>query len=287
MKTLLISTDFSKHAKHTAEYGYNLARQIKANIVLCNAVIVPAEAPQAGLVVWPMEESGELLYDSARELTHLKEHLEQANHTAYFQPVIRCINGPGTLTDVINHIIANHEIDLVIIGTHGNNGLSTFLLDNHSQNMINDTTKPLLLVPPTAVIAPIKKIAFATDFKRPDHDQEAIYALIALAKALNAEILLTHIDDEKDLSHQLKQRAEQFMIELSDKADYPNIYYRVVKNASAEKGLEWLCEHGQIDMLAMLHRPHSFFDNILRGSLTKKVANHIAIPFLVVHAGSK
>jgi nucleotide-binding universal stress UspA family protein len=287
MKTLLISTDFSKHAKHTAEYGYNLARQIKANIVLCNAVIVPAEAPQAGLVVWPMEESGELLYDSARELTHLKEHLEQANHTSYFQPVIRCINGPGILTDVINHIIANHEIGLVIIGTHGNNGLSTFLLDNHSQNMINDTTKPLLLVPPTAVIAPIKKIAFATDFKRPDHDQEAIYALIPLAKALNAEILLTHIDDEKDLSHQLKQRAEQLMIELSDKADYPNIYYRVVKNASAEKGLEWLCEHGQIDMLAMLHRPHSFFDNLLRGSHTQKMASHIAIPFLVIHAGSK
>jgi nucleotide-binding universal stress UspA family protein len=40
-------------------------------------------------------------------------------------------------------------------------------------------------------------------------------------------------------------------------------------------------------MLAMLHRPHSFFDNILRGSLTQKMASHIAIPFLVVHAGSK
>lgn len=287
MKTVLISTDFSKEAKHAAEYGYNLARQIKANIVLCNAIIVPAEVPQAGLVVWPMEESDAMLGDSARELKHLKEHLEQASHTADFQPAISCIDEPGILTDVIDRIIESHEIGLVVIGAHGNSSLSTFLLGNHSQNMINHTAKPLLLVPPMAKMGVVKKIAYATDFKHPEHDLEAIYVLIPLARALNAEILIAHIDDEKDPSPQLKQRTEQFMIEIADKADYPNIYYRVVKNTNAENGLEWLCEHGQIDMLAMLHRRHNFFDNLLRGSHTQKMASHIAIPFLVFHADSK
>ncbi len=68
MKTVLISTDFSNIATHAAEYGYNLAKQIKADVILCNAVIVPAEIPQAGVVVWPMEEYSVLMEESAGEL---------------------------------------------------------------------------------------------------------------------------------------------------------------------------------------------------------------------------
>jgi hypothetical protein len=44
MKTILFPTDFSENAKHAIRYGYYLSRQIKADIVLCNAVIIPAEA---------------------------------------------------------------------------------------------------------------------------------------------------------------------------------------------------------------------------------------------------
>jgi len=33
MKTFLVATDFSANARHAAEYGYNLAKQIKANII--------------------------------------------------------------------------------------------------------------------------------------------------------------------------------------------------------------------------------------------------------------
>jgi nucleotide-binding universal stress UspA family protein len=71
------------------------------------------------------------------------------------------------------------------------------------------------------------------------------------------------------------------MTELSDKADYPYIYYRLVKDDRTEKGLDWLCEHGQVDMLAMVHRPHGFFDGLLYGSYTQKMAAHISIPLLV------
>ena len=72
MKTILFPTDFSENSIHAVRYGYYLARQIKADIILCNAVIIPAEAPQDGLVVWPLEESDMLLKDSTSELVKLK-----------------------------------------------------------------------------------------------------------------------------------------------------------------------------------------------------------------------
>jgi len=105
-----------------------------------------------------------------------------------------------------------------------------------------------------------------------------------MARLLNADILLTHIYDKKDTTPEFQQWIKRFMIELSNKADYPHIYYRLVNSTDTESGLEWLCEHGQIDMLAMVHRSHNFIDSLFRGSQTQKLAGHIPVPLLVFPA---
>jgi nucleotide-binding universal stress UspA family protein len=286
MKTILIPTDFSENANHAAEYGYHLARQIKADVILCNAMIIPAEVPQAGVMIWPMEEYNVLMEDSRQELKHLKKHLEKTGEDEGLKPEINCIHEAGIVGDVINSVISQNKIDLVVIGTHGSKGISQFILGDHSHDMINSTGKPLLIVPPGADFKPIKKIAFATDLAQLDNNLKAIYALISLAKMLNAEILLTHVFNEKSNSSKLQKWFTDLLTELSNNADYPYIYYRQIKNSNPEAGLDWLCEHGQIDMLAMLHRPHGFFDNIMKGSHTQKMASHIGIPLLVFPAGA-
>jgi nucleotide-binding universal stress UspA family protein len=78
---------------------------------------------------------------------------------------------------------------------------------------------------------------------------------------------------------------EKFLVEISNKANYPKIYYRIIKQAKVEQGLDWLCENGQIDMLAMVHRKHDFLDGILNGSHSKKMADHITIPLLIYPDG--
>ena len=112
MKTLLIPTDFSPNAKHAVEYGYKLAKQIKANVILCNAVIVPAEMPQAGFIAWPMEDYDVLIDESTEELKKLKADL--AHDKDAFTPLISCFNEAGTTADVVNGIIAKKNIDLVV-----------------------------------------------------------------------------------------------------------------------------------------------------------------------------
>jgi nucleotide-binding universal stress UspA family protein len=281
MKTILFPTDFSENAKHAIRYGYYLSRQIKADIVLCNAVIIPAEAPQAGLVVWPMEESDTLLKDSTAELVKLKSFIEKSRNKSGFQPAIRFTNQSGILTDVVNQIIAHEKIDLVIIGTHGSSGLTTLLLGNHSRSMIDGVNSPLLLIPPAAKLSPVKKIAFATDFKNPEEDIKSIAALADLAKPLTAEILLTHIYENADKSPEFEQWIKQFVRELPAKIDFSKIKYTMYKSNGAQSGLEWLCDNGDIDILAMMHRSHTFIDSLFRGSQTQKIAGQIPIPLLV------
>jgi nucleotide-binding universal stress UspA family protein len=278
MKKFLFPTDFSANAKHALNYGYSLAKQVKANMIICNAIIEPAEIPQSGLVSWPMEESDLLQADSNRELKLLKEQMESKGETISFNPSITYISEAGTVTDMINRVGRQNDVALVIIGTHGSSGLSTLLLGDHSRAIIDEINKPLLLVPPAAKVKPVKKIAFATDFTNMIKDLECIQTLITLARPLNAEILITNIFDNDE------HIAGWFMNELSNKANYPHIYYREVKAYRPVSGLDWLCEHGDIDMLAMVHRSHNFIDSLFRGSQTQKMANHIVIPLLVFPA---
>lgn len=283
MKTILIPTDFSENATHAAEYGYQLAKQIKSNVILCNAFVIPVEMPQAGLVVWPMYEYDEIVQSYASDVNDLKEKLESGNPNG-FKPTVKCISEAGALQDVIGEMVTKHDIGLIIMGTHGASGLSGFILGNHSRRMIDNTTKPLLLIPPNAKGLPVKKIAFATDLENIEKDLDAIFELITYAKHLNAEILLTYIEDKKYHTEEFKKHMDELLTNLSNKADYPLIYYRLVKSRSTESGLDWLCEHGQIDMLAMVHRPHNFLDAVLNGSHTQKMAAHISKPLLVFPA---
>jgi nucleotide-binding universal stress UspA family protein len=282
MKTILISTDFSPNAAHAAAYGYNLAKQVKANILLANAITVPAEVPQSGLIVWPMNEESELTVESTGELQKLKAHLEQNDYSDTFRPGVSYIAEAGKVTDVIEHI-ADNEIGLIVIGKHSSDVLSTFLLGNHCSNLIDTVNKPLLMVPEGAPIKQIRKIAFAFDFNHIGKELKSIYELIAFAKPLNADILLTHVYVEQQ-SSSLQLLIDQLLTDLSNKADYPHIYYRALKESNPEKGLDWLCENGHIDILAMNHGPYSFIDDVLNLSHTQKMAAHITIPLLVFQA---
>jgi nucleotide-binding universal stress UspA family protein len=284
MKTILFPTDFSENAAHALKYGYNLARQINADIILCNAVVIPAEAPEGEFVGWPIDESETMLNDSTAELVKLKASIEGTKNKNGFQPAIRCLNQSGILTDVVNQIIADEKIDMVVIGTHGSNGLTTLLLGNHSRSMIDGVNSPLMLIPPTVKLSPVKKMAYATDFKNPENDIKSISVLTGLAKALGAEILLTHIYEDEDKSPEFEQWIKQFVRELPGTVNFSGIRYTMYKSNGAQSGLEWLCENGDIGILAMMHRSHTFIDSLFRGSQTQKMAGHIPIPLLVFPA---
>ena len=284
MKALLISTDFSPVAAHAAAYGYNLAKQIEANILLANVVTVPAELAQPGMVVLPVVACEEMDDYSVAELQKLKAHLEQNDYSDTFRPGVDYFSEAGKVTDVVGRI-ADKEILLIVIGKHGNDSLGTFLLGDHCSNLIDTANKPLLIVPPGASIKRIKRIAFAFDFNHIATELTCIYELIGLAKVLGAEVLLTHVFASEQ-SDSMKLMIDELLTDVAKKSHYPHITYRAVTNDNTEQGLHWLCEHGQVDMLAMNHGPYSIINDVLKLSHTQKMATHIAIPLLVYQAGN-
>jgi nucleotide-binding universal stress UspA family protein len=284
MLTLLLATDFSANSKAAARYGYQLAMQTKANVVLCNAVIVPAEVPQADMALWPADEFDLLIHDSEEVLKDFIKELEALAPTDGFKPKITCITEPGLVTDVLASTAAKHHADIIITGTHSGGNLSRFLVGDHASQLIENSQVPVLIVPANPSLQPIRKIAFATELVNMERDLKPICDLITWGKLLNAEIIITHIADEKYEAFKFQKDLAESLLSLADKSHFPDIHYRMIKDNKVEDGLEWLSEHGQLDMLAMVHQHRNLFAELFGHSHTKKMAANLQLPLMVFPA---
>lgn len=281
MKTIMLATDFSENSRDAARYGYELARHLRTNVLLCNAVIVPAEVPLAGSVIVQGCEYDMLLEGSVAELDRFKEELERNVPAGGFKPAIRRVSQAGCVTDVIELHTACKDAGLVVTGVHEGGQLSSILTGNHVNQLIDETDTPLLVIPPGTEYQPLRKIAFATEFLNPEQDLKHIYSLITWARLLNAEILLVHVSAE---NAQCGKNLGDYLLDISNKANYPHIYYRLMKNDNVEDGLDWLCKHGHIDMLAMVHQPRNLLTRLFTRSHTSKMTANLRLPLLVFPA---
>lgn len=278
MKTILVPTDFSPAANNAANYAVNIARKTKANIKLCNAVKVPAESIFAAQVAWPLEDIEHLKDGSAAELIYLKEVLLQKIDTESggFRPAVQHSTGVGSVIDYVRNIVYDDHINMVVMGMSGANMFSRFVLGSNSRDLISKADFPLLLIPKGHAYSSIKKIGFATDLSETDID--ALHSLASFARYFNAEILISHV---LQTTGQDQKQVDAFLSNVTCKVDYPNIYYRRLQSDGIKDGLQWLTENGQIDMLVMVHRDRSFFNN----SYTQKLAVKSRVPLMVLPDG--
>ena len=283
MKTILVPTDLSPAAEYAARYAFQLAKGMKANLQLFNAIIVPAAAPMAAISAWPVVDYEAADQQTTAELKTLADKLIWENATieaqSSFQPSITYKTEVGAVKDLVCELAHKEKPNLVVMGRSGISGLQRFFFGSNTSDMIDAANFPVLLTPPGVEFKGIHKIAFATDLNPGDLD--VIHSLVGLAAAFNAELLLVHITGEKyDLKdHQHKIQA--FLSDIACKINYSKIYYRHVEHMGIDKGLDWLSQYGQIDLLAMVHRNSDVFKRIIKPSHTQKLAEHIELPLLV------
>ncbi len=276
MKTIAVMTDFSSRATNAARYALHLAQHIQANVLLYNVFFVPSVEPLSAQVAWPMEDFDDTKSHSKEELqkltNKLKDELAALPEDA-FRPAIvgRCHEGAFTLP--LDELLDDDEIILLVMANH-HKGFTTLITGNHTRQILDKTTLPVLIVPEQVHFNSIQKIVFATDLNT--GDLEVINSLTGIAWPFCAEITLAHICPLGSV-----HLVNAFLQEVGNKINYPNIYYRNVCKRQVRNGLKELEKDTDADMLVMVHRNKSFIGQIWNGSYTQKTAANVQIPLLV------
>ncbi len=278
MKTILVPTDFSLPAENAARYAMHLAQITGAGIKLFNAVLIPAAAPMASQVAWPLYDFDEACNCSSKEMIELIERLKATEMEGTYNRPVDCEVTTGMAGEMLATTAVKDRACMVVMGMSGAGSIEHFFLGSTSQYMIANSRVPLLLIPKNYKFKKIERIAIATDLNKKETD--LIQSVASLARYFNADVLLCHVTDDK-YEEEHEQEIHAFLREVSNTVNYDKIYYRHIKSMDVDHGLEWLAEHGMIDMVCVVHRKHGFWANLFGRSHTKHLAEHIDMPLLV------
>jgi nucleotide-binding universal stress UspA family protein len=97
----------------------------------------------------------------------------------------------GSIWDVISRNIEEKEVDLLVTGTHGREGLGKMVMGSHAENILRHSPVPVLVVGPYVRSEPettarMKRILFATDFS--EASLAALPYALSLAEENQAEL---------------------------------------------------------------------------------------------------
>jgi len=285
MENILLLTDFSANANSVAEYTYDFAKKIHADITLCNAMTIPSDMPNAGLVVWPME-SHEVIKDrSASKLNKLRTHLQHRDQSHSKKPVLTLLNQAGSLQDVVTEIASERTIHFLAMGAH-DESMDSFLKQDQTRGMIDSSPVPALLIPLKLKFEPIRNIYFASDLKDLPSDRIFLTRLTALARMFMSEIFIIHISSSKSAAT-VKEKIYDMLNDLRDGLGYPGIHFREIIADNDTSSLEKIMLEKRVDMIAVVHREHSFFSRLFKGSVAKKLAGQLTMPMLIYQESNK
>lgn len=137
LNRILVPVDFSETSAAALRYGVNLARGFKATLHLLHVPEHPGEAAEAEYPIGLFETMQNAAHDRLR---HLLTDVD-ANE---LQP--QCSMRLGAAPEAIVDYAQEHDIDLIVMGTHGRTGLARVLLGSVAETVVRTAPCPVLTV---------------------------------------------------------------------------------------------------------------------------------------------
>jgi nucleotide-binding universal stress UspA family protein len=285
MKNILVLTDFSENASHSAEWGIILSRKLQANIILYNTFLTAVVVPNYSGGPLATDELIELQDESKRKLKKLANQLHaiiDKADPADYKPVVQCLLGEGSLGNNIREIIDAKDIELIVMGAPTESTMERILLGSSVSDVIEKTNCPALVVPQNADLKKLHRIVFATDFS--EADIKAVRYLVMLGKLFNYELEIIHVDVPGTKGVHTREEEIGFIEQIAQ-LKYPRITYRDIRGKDVVDRLNRICTERETDVLALMHHQHSFFSRLFQKSTTKMALAKQKIPLLIFSSG--
>ncbi len=185
LKTILVATDFSACSQPALSYAAALARQENGKVFLVH-VLAPAPAYPIPMDAGPLSAEGE----AAR--IRMKQALSTPDMTGIEHDALL---EQGELWPVLADVLEEHKVDLIMVGTHGREGLTKLLLGSAAEEVFRRSSCPVITVGPH--VTPeclhegrLRHVVFATDLSPTSLD--ALPYALKLASQHRAKLTLVH-----------------------------------------------------------------------------------------------
>jgi nucleotide-binding universal stress UspA family protein len=134
---MLVATDFGAASAAALKHGIELAREFGAELYLLHVIEHPSEAAEAEYPIGLFETMQSAAFDRLRQLMTDEEARELRPH---------CSMRFGAPADEIVSHAGEHEIDLIVMGTHGREGIARAVIGSVAEKVVRRADCPVLTV---------------------------------------------------------------------------------------------------------------------------------------------
>jgi nucleotide-binding universal stress UspA family protein len=275
MKRILVPIDFSEASLNGLRYAFNFARKTKGEIHLFHALNpVPVVADNISY-----DDLSELEEISKEKLEKICEQLTSANTGGIVNYMFHVTY--GFAEDEILRVIKGEKIDLVVMGTRGQEN-SPLIGGPLSADIARRAQCPVMIIPAGYHFSNIGKIAFASDLT--GDENPGINFVIGFAKAFEAHVFFLNIQKKEPDNVQDIISAG---FNLLNANEYKDMSFHVLEKEDIIEGIQYFVGKENVDLIVMSTYKRKLFERIFEKSHTKKLVAQTEIPLLAMHKERK
>jgi nucleotide-binding universal stress UspA family protein len=142
IKKILVPVDFSDNAEHVMEYALSIAQQFKAGILLCFVAQLYTDYSDFFIPQMPIVAIEDEIDKAAKERMH--RFVEAYNNEIKIEECVLI----GNVSHEIINLATKRNVDLIVMGTHGFQGLEKILFGSVAEKVVKMAPCPVLTVKP-------------------------------------------------------------------------------------------------------------------------------------------
>jgi nucleotide-binding universal stress UspA family protein len=279
MQKILVPTDFSDNAMKAASYAAEIAKKTGAIVFLLHVIEPVTDSIRQP---YPLHErlQEEIANNRLRELNAVQKSITQKYPDIKTETEL----AKGTvITSVVDFSESNY-VDLIVMGTKGATGLKEIFMGSVAAGTIGRTKIPVLAVPDEYVFKIPDAVLFVTN-----HFEENTNLLSKIVEVANLFSAAIHVavfvdTDTADVTDYIYNglHLNHYMDFLNK--SFPSVTFKgqVLDGKEFEETIEKYDIKNEVDVIAMITYPKSFWELLMKKSVTKKMAFHSKIPVLAV-----
>lgn len=272
MKNILVPIDFSDASFNAISYAASLANAFSVGLTLVHAYTGTSGFDESA------EATG---HDSIKELKTTNEKFlkkEMERFSKKFTVKIDNLVKKGSPVKVINEVVQQVQPGLIIMGMKGK-GESNSIFGSTTTSIIDKISVPLLVVPFKTSYQSINTVTLASDFS----DEKLLNNFTILEQFISRFNSFIQILNVQTGASGLTTEEMADKMKTGLQWNQNNYSFNIIKENDIEDGINKFLKKHPSDLLVMVAKEHSFIEQVVGISHTKKMTLQTEIPLLILH----
>ena len=287
INTIMVPVDFSEYSFQIGKLALRLGEKYHAKVWLYHVYSTPimdTMSPEGyttriDVMMKDIERNArDQMENLYRRLKDEVEAQQYKNVTLDYSLV------NGMPEELISSFDEKMDVQLIIIGTHGEGESETSYLGSVAEKIIGKANVPVLAVPIDSEFKGVEyahSIMYATDFD--ESDFAALKKLMRIMRPFQPEIHCVHISCEKK-----RKWDEVKMYGLKEYFrsvyNYERVKVDVIESEDIVQGFDTYVNENKVGLIALNTHKRNILSRIFNPSLTREMITHSQVPLLVFHS---